>query len=373
MTPGIALPDPIPLPAPAWLLWGLLMLTFVLHVLAMNSVLGGAVIGVASRLQARNGDRPYHASLAGLIARAMPAAIAATVTLGVAALLFLQVLYGRVFFPSSVVMAWIWFAVVPLLIVAYYAAYATALRRESRALVLPIMIAVIFLVIAAIYTTNMSLMLRPSAILDAYRLEPRGIAFIFGDASVYPRYLHIVTGAVATSAVFVSLAGLLVRRRDEAYGRWMIRYGALWFVVLSVLNMVMGLWWLAMLPQPTLMALLGQNTAATIVLVVGIATGLCAIVCVISAIQSPRPWLPLAAGAIGLLATIVLMIFTRDYLRRAALEVAGFEPSTWTVSQWGPIAIFGVLLVVAVAVVVWMTAALVKAPKGTVPLGGQSP
>jgi hypothetical protein len=152
----------------------------------------------------------------------------------------------------------------------------------------------------------------------------------------------------------------------------MIRYGALWFVVLTVLNMVMGLWWLAMLPQPTLLTLLGQNTAATIVLVIGVATGLCAIVCVISAIQSQRPWRPLTAGAVSLLATIVLMLFTRDYLRRAALEVAGFQPSTWTVSQWGPIAIFGVLLVVAVAVVGWMTAALVRAPKGTVPLRGQS-
>lgn len=373
MTPGIALPDPIPLPGPAWLLWALLMLTFVLHVLVMNALLGSAVIGVAVRLQANSGSRPYHLSLARLIARAMPVAIAATVTLGVAALLFLQVLFGRVFFASSIVMAWSWFAVVPLLIVAYYAAYVTSMRDESGSVLLPTIVAAVFLVVAAIYTTNMSLMLRPSAILEAYQAEPRGIRLMFGDGSVLPRYLHIVTGAIATSAVFISLAGLLVRRQEEQYGRWMIRYGALWFVVLTVLNMVVGLWWLAMLPQSTLQALLGQNTTATIVLASGVASGLCAIVCVIGAIQSPRPWRPLTGGAVGLIATVVLMIFTRDFLRRASLEVAGFQPSTWTVSQWGPIAIFGVLLVTAVALVVWMTATLVREPRGTVPLRGQAP
>ena len=42
MIPAIPQPDPLALPAPAWLLWALLMLTFFLHVIPMNLVLGGA-------------------------------------------------------------------------------------------------------------------------------------------------------------------------------------------------------------------------------------------------------------------------------------------------------------------------------------------
>ena len=74
-------------------------------------------------------DRPHDAPLAHLVVKAMPVLISATVTLGVAALLFLQVLYGRLFFVSAVVMGWWWLGVIGLLILAYYAAYLLALRE----------------------------------------------------------------------------------------------------------------------------------------------------------------------------------------------------------------------------------------------------
>ena len=63
--------------------------------------------------------------------RPLPVAIAATVTLGVAPLLFVQVLYGRLFFTSSILMAWFWLAIVPLVILAYYGAYLLAFRGEA--------------------------------------------------------------------------------------------------------------------------------------------------------------------------------------------------------------------------------------------------
>jgi hypothetical protein len=56
------------------------------------------------------------------------------------------------------------------------------------------------------------------------------------------------------------------------------------------------------------------------------------------------------------------MVLVRDVVRRALLDAAGFQPATWIVPQWGPIAIFLVLLVVAIALVAWMVAALVRAP-----------
>jgi hypothetical protein len=38
------------MPAPPWMLWSLLLLTFFLHLLAMNFVLGGSIITAVSRL-----------------------------------------------------------------------------------------------------------------------------------------------------------------------------------------------------------------------------------------------------------------------------------------------------------------------------------
>ena len=114
--PTIPHPDPLPLPAPAWLLWFLLTLTFTLHVVPMNLVLGGSIIGLVARLRARR--QPHAAVVASLVAKALPVLIATAVTMGVAALLFLQVLYGRLFFASAVLLAVPWLAVVPTLIAA---------------------------------------------------------------------------------------------------------------------------------------------------------------------------------------------------------------------------------------------------------------
>ena len=103
LTPIVPSPDALPLPAPAALLHLLLLLTFTLHLVAMNALVGGAVL--ALWLRGRAGAVPGAADVAGRIGKALPVCVAATVTLGVAPLLFLQALHGRFFFAASVIMA----------------------------------------------------------------------------------------------------------------------------------------------------------------------------------------------------------------------------------------------------------------------------
>jgi hypothetical protein len=58
------------------------------------------------------------------------------------------------------------------------------------------------------------------------------------------------------------------------------------------------------------------------------------------------------------------MILLRDQVRASALAEAKFAPTPWTSPQWGAIVVFLLLLVAAVATIVWMVAALARA-KGT--------
>ena len=362
MIPAIPQADPLALPAPAWLLWGLLILTFTLHLLAMNLVLGGSIIGACTRLTARRGSA-YDARLAGWIAKAMPVLIASAVTLGVAALLFEQVLYGRLFFVSAVLMAWFWFAVIPLLLVAYYGAYALAFRRaaiDARAVGLAFGIALAFAVIGLVYTHNMSLMLRPFEFVALYRADPRGLHLAWHDPALLPRFLHVLLGAIAVAGLGVAGYGLRARARDAAFGAWAIRRGALWFSVATAANLLAGFFWLAMLPRDTMLRFLGANPAATVVLALGMTLGLTTLAVVFMAAASERP-APLARAGIGLaLATLVLMVLTRDAVRQAALDAAGFQPVVWVAPQWGPIAVFAVLLALAIATVAWMVVALAR-------------
>jgi hypothetical protein len=145
MPPVIPVANPLPLPAPPGLLWALLQAVFLLHLVAMNVVLGGSLLTLHWRFSRRSEGAAHRAALLGLFAKALPAAVAAAVTLGVAVLLFVQVLYGRLFFTSSILMAWLWLAVVPLVILALGATNAVPATWAQAGLLAGTLVAMVLL------------------------------------------------------------------------------------------------------------------------------------------------------------------------------------------------------------------------------------
>lgn len=125
----IPAPDALPI---HWLwLQLLLTLTTFIHLVAMNLMLGAGIIGLATP-HSSGGEV---VALRRDIGRTLPITIALTINLGVAPLLFLQVLYGQYFYTSSVLMASLWLGM-----------------------------AVIFLaLVGLIFTNNLSLMQQPAA------------------------------------------------------------------------------------------------------------------------------------------------------------------------------------------------------------------
>jgi hypothetical protein len=356
--------DPLPLPAPAGLLWSLLMLTFFLHLLPMNFVLGGSLIAALARLRGRDPARPHHRALAEWLAKAMPVAVAAAVSFGVAPLLFVQTLYGRLFFSSSVVMAWFWLGVIPLLILAYYGSYLLAFRGErlgGSATAVAGIVALFFVAIAFLYSNNMSLMLRPEFFTAKYAASGSGWQLNLGDPTLVPRFLHMLLGALAVAGMAVTHYGLFRLKRDPEFGDWAIRHGTLWFLIPTIFNLLAGAWWLAALPREVMLDFMGRDGAASAVLVLGALLGLTTLLLMAMWVYSPRPQLLARFAGTTLVLTLVAMIFTRDHVRQAMLRRAGFQANGWVAPQWGPIAIFALLLLMALAVIVWMVAIFVRA------------
>jgi hypothetical protein len=366
--PAIPQPDPLALPAPAWLLWALLLLTFFLHVIPMNLVLGGSIVGAIARVRGRRPDRAHERQLAHLVVKAMPVLISATVTLGVAALLFLQVLYGRVFFASAIVMGWWWLSVIGLLILAYYAAYLLAMRETSlgsTGTFLAWLIAAVAGLIALIYGNNMTLMLKPSELVARYAAGGSGVQLNLLDPALFPRHLHMVLGAVAVSGLAIAVLGVLRRKQDAAFGQWAVRYGAVVCVAATSANIFAGLWWLAALPRDVLLQFMGRDMRAIGELLAGILLTMTGAGHTVLAVTGKRPAVMMTISAGTLLAGIAMMLLTRDTIRRITLGLAGYQPVNWVAPQWGPIVIFAVLLFVAAGTVVWMTRALATAKPGT--------
>jgi hypothetical protein len=113
--------DPLGLPVPPSWLFGLKVFGFILHMIFMNLWLAG----MPTALLLRNSQ----ASVADRLFKAMPFFMAFGINAGIVPLLFLQVLYPQFFYPATILQAWFWFLIIPLLIVAYYAVYFAAFGR----------------------------------------------------------------------------------------------------------------------------------------------------------------------------------------------------------------------------------------------------
>ena len=363
MTPVIPLADPLPQPAPPTLLWALLQLTFLLHLVAMNLVLGGSLLALHWRFSHRvEGMRP-RAALLAFFGKALPVAVAAAVTLGVAPLLFLQVLYGRLFFTSSILMAWLWLAIVPLVILAYYGAYLLAFRGEAlggRGRAVAAVVTILFAAVAFLQVSNATRSIRPDTFLEAFRASARGLTLNLGDPTFWPRYLHVLLGAVAVAALGAAAYGAVRRSRDRELGDWAIRRGTTVYGVATAANVFVGMLFLLALPRSVLVRLAGADTRAMALLALGILLAIATAGLALLAL-GVKDAVRVTWAQVGLLAaTLVVMVLLRDQVRTIALRDAGFEPTARVATQWGPLAAFLVLLAGALATIAGMARALAR-------------
>ncbi|HSB81656.1 MAG TPA: hypothetical protein VLM91_22985 [Candidatus Methylomirabilis sp.] len=351
--------DPIALPAPIWLLRFLLLLTLVLHLLPMNLVLGGSLLTLLSYGRARGAAAEiamHHRRLIAVLAWAFPAAVAFTITLGVAPLLFVQVLYGQLFFSSSILMAWLWLAVVALLLVGYYAAYWHAFRHETAGAAGLWIVAVpvfVFLAIAFLFVNNVSLLQNPEMWRPLFLQGRRGLhLYALWDGGVFVRSLHFVLAALAVSGLVVAAVGLRHEEAEPAFGRWAKAYGGRWFVGATILQFGSGIWFLSVQPPRVRDALVGGSLEDSSLLLAGIGFALVAVVLLAfpSRISSLR--FSLGSGAIGL--TVVLMVLLRQRVRTLWLLPHFRYEALPIASQWGAILLFFFLLLIGISLVAWM-------------------
>jgi len=365
-------PDPLPQPAPTWLAWSLLLVTFTLHLVAMNLALGGSIVALIARWRGLAGADVHAHTFTAWYAKALPTIIAATVSFGVAPLLFVQVLYGRALFGSSILMAWPWLSVFVLVIVAYYSAYRLAYRADAGPggtrghavplrpgarngqLGLAMLVTAIFLLVAFIYANNMSLMLRVAEFEAMVAGGVRGWRLNVDDATLVPRYLHIVIGSLAVAGACTAGLGWLRRQSDTEFARWAMRYGSAWAALATFVNLFAGSWWLMSLPREVLARLAGGDAAATVVLMLGIGAALVALLAFAAASRATEPAPAVIVGLASLVPTLLAMVFTRDQLREAAFARAGLGDAPVIAPQWGAIGLFTICFVGAVVTIAWL-------------------
>ena len=344
MDPAALVPYPEAIPVPYGWFQALLILTFVLHLLVMNTMLGSSIIALITELSS---SKTSSRTTRG-ISEKLPTTIAFTVNFGVAPLLFLQGLYGHFMYTSSVLMAVYWLSVIGLLIIAYYCAYLYDFKFEALGGSRTIFIALttlLLLIIAFFFANNMTLMQLPE-VWSRYFANPRGTLLNLGDPTLWPRFLHFVVASVAMAGLAQALLAKWRQGRGDADAAQDIALGLRWFSAATAVQILGGFWFLMALPTDKMYLFLGGDILATAFLGIGLCVALGALIAGLMG----QVWL--ATGSA--LATVVVMVLMRDILRQAYLAPYFSLSDLTVVRQYSPMLLFLVSFVAGIAIIAYM-------------------
>ncbi len=338
----------IPLPDTLPVSWGwfqfLLLLTFPLHLLAMNAMLGGLAIGIVQHIKGGAVQR----QLAHRIAIALPLVIAFVVNLGVAPLLFVQLLYGQFLYSSSILMGFFWILIVPILIIAYYSAYLYDFRFTQLGSAGPwvaVLAFILLVVIGFFFSNNMLLMATPEQ-FGEYFSHKSGTMLSFGQPEFWPRFLHMLLGALAIGGLFVALLGRFRAAANPDLAKHADQVGLRVFLILTAGNILIGFWYLLSLPREVMLLFMGHHFGATSTFCVALLLAAGALF----GAWKKKFWLTFY-HAVGL---VVVMTFMRSWVRSAYLKDFFTLDALQVVPQYSPMIFFFVVLLVGIVCLGWL-------------------
>lgn len=326
-----------PIPAPAEILIILEQLFFLIHIILINSILGlGFII-----LSKWNKKQKFF-EITKPLAKKIPILFAIGINMAIPALLFLQVVFGHLFYASSILMGTFWILIIPLLTIAYYSSYYHYRKFETSSYskhALAVMILII-LYIGFVLVNNLSMMEIPQT-WDNYFSNRKGTILLWSVTSIYPRFLHFLVASLAIGGIFYSL--YFSKKTDS---RDKVKEGLKIFAYATMVQIIVGFWFLLSLPRDIMLKYMGGDLIATVFLVIGIITAF------ISIFASLRG--NLKGSILFLLLTLVGMVINRYNLRIFQLG-ENFKVSHLKLSaQWDIFIIFLLILLLGVAVIVYM-------------------
>jgi hypothetical protein len=356
-------PDPIPLPAPVWLLKTLHIFTLSLHFCAVYVVVGGLALALAWHMR---GHRAAAGASAALTPK-LPVAMTYLVNLGIPPLLFAQTLYGRALYTSSVLIGSYWLSVIFLLMLGYFLLYVIAKRSEEgkswRLFGFTALIVIAY--VGRIYSANMTLMLHPEDWARLYAANPHGVQLPSVDPTTLPRWLYMMAGSLSVGGVFALIVGLQSSLGDDAKSL-LRRAGGLFAAGFGLIQLLLGWRVFALQPDAVRAGLSANPTFLAGEWIWVAAAAALPLIALGAAFTKSGRTLP-ALAAVAAVAGTTAAVVVRDGIRDLTLLSKGYDVWAQPVaSNWQVVAIFLGLFVAGLAVIGWMIR-LMKTAKGVQP------
>lgn len=193
---------PLPLPAPEPVLIGVLVIFFLMHIVFVNFMVGGALMTFWYEIKGLKEKR--YDNLAYEIASTITANKSIAVVLGVGPLLAINTIYTVYFYTANALTGAFWISIIPLVIVVFVLTYIHKYlwhqmdRMKRLHLALGFVICLLFLFIPLIFLTNINLMLFP----DKWG-RVQGFFSALTLPNVFPRYAHFILACPAMTGLFL--------------------------------------------------------------------------------------------------------------------------------------------------------------------------
>jgi hypothetical protein len=357
--------DPIPLPAPIWLLKLLHIVTLALHFVAVEMLLGGLLIAVL--LSLFRGSALSHVT-ARALARRLTVVMTYVINLGVPPLLFAQVLYGRALYTSSVLIGIYWIAIIGILMLTYWLLYrfSTRLDAGKSAWWVGLIAWLLAGSVARLLSTNMTLMLRPEVWRDMYSASSMGAYLPTGDPTLTPRWLLMMAGGLFIGGLWlVYLSARSTFTPDEQ--RFVAGIGGKVAALFGLVYLAAGFWAFSVQPD-AVKAGLSAHPLYKFAGFAGYGWGILVLVAVLLA--AVAGFAKISSGLLSwsalLLAVLVEITFTvfRDGVRDLTLLSKGYD--VWdrvVVTNWSVVGLFLVLFVAGLGVIGWLVSVVARAQK----------
>ena len=360
--------DPIPLPAPIWLLKLLHIVTLSLHFVAVEMLLGGLLLAILLSLFRGS---PQALTTARAVARRLTVVMTFVINLGVPPLLFAQVLYGRALYTSSVLIGLYWISIIIILMLIYRMLYRFSARLEAGkpAWLVGLLAWLLAGFVARLLTTNMTLMLRPEVWRPMYSASAMGAYLPTGDPTLTPRWLLMLAGGLFIGGLWlVYLSGRSTFTADEK--KFVAGLGGKVAAAFGLVYLAAGFWAAGVQPAVVKAGLAGQS-AYPLYKLSGLAGYGWLLVVVLAILVGGFAGLgKISAGLLGwacvVLAVLAEIMFTvyRDGVRDLTLLSKGFD--VWdrvVVTNWSVVGLFLVLFVAGLGVIGWLLSVVARASK----------
>lgn len=346
-------PDPLGYPIPAYILQAISYLTFSLHLLAMNFTVGGAILLLWSMARKKS----EYDGAAFFLGSSLPLGLSYVITLGIPPLLIVQVLYGQMFYSSSILVGSFWILTIPALTAAYAGYYFHKFKRDDLPRFQWLIVSaslLLMLYVGFLLVNNLTLSWSPEKWLAMYRDNPGGGTLNFSERSLHPRYTLFLGGAFAMAAIGLIWRGTLFNRwGHDKEGTFSQRFGRNAFILSPIFWGISALG-VYMTRTDSIIEMFEEVNATVPLMAIG-AVGFVLLAAGVFLSVGKKSWFYPLLASLGMFVVMTSAVVFRDLARLKTLEPYFTLDSVPIEPQWGMFVMFVIALLLGAGLLVFLS------------------